>query len=399
MLLVACCGGGCYSSGSTTLPVSRDTPMALVLPDMEEKPTVRGQRPETEGLPQTPPLSPPSGQVVPVTARKAPPMPGAPPDNRYRATVRAWVNGRPIFDQEVMSSYYADRKALTQIYSLPPDERSAALTKHFNQQLNKLIETELIYQDALAKIDKNARLLDKLKTAANKEFDKELGVMMRESKVKSLEQFRAVLAKFDLTLEGMRRDREKNFIAMEYMRTRIYPHVAKIGHKQIRDYYDQHQNEFRTVDKVKWQDVFIAVSPERPTLADARRHAEQLMARLQRGEGFEKLLPYDEGDSWKYRNGHGNGERRGEVKPPELEQYLFLMRDGEVGPLVEMSTGVHLFRLVKRDFAGQLPFDEQVQTRINAKLKSDVAEREYRRIIRELRERADVQIEAQAGER
>jgi parvulin-like peptidyl-prolyl isomerase len=168
--------------------------------------------------------------------------------------------------------------------------------------------------------------------------------------------------------------------------------VQRVGPEMIKEWYDQHPNEFRTVDKVKWQDIFIATANHGPA-AQARHVAEEILERVRRGEKFDNCLQLDEGDSWSYRKGEGNGQRRGEIKPPELEPYLFGMKDGQVGSLVELSTGYHVFRLLKREVAGQLPLDDKLQLSISQKLKNEIAEREYKRIIKELKERAVIVIE------
>jgi len=102
------------------------------------------------------------------------------------------------------------------------------------------------------------------------------------------------------------------------------------------------------------QDVFIAVGPKYPTPADAKRFAEDLIARCRTAEDFAKVLAYDDGDS-KFRGGEGLGQRRGEIRPPELEPMLFQMREGQIGPVFELPTGVHVFRVMKREYAGQMP--------------------------------------------
>jgi hypothetical protein len=144
------------------------------------------------------------------------------------------------------------------------------------------------------------------------------------------------------------------------------------------------------VDSVKWQDLFIAKGPKHRTLADARAFGEQLVLRLRRGEDFKKLMEFDDGDS-NYRSGFGNGQRRGEIKPTELEPYLFRMHDGDVGPVVELSTGVHVFRLVKREYAGQMPFSDTVQATIRSKLKNEIADRVTKHILKELRSKAIIE--------
>jgi parvulin-like peptidyl-prolyl isomerase len=146
------------------------------------------------------------------------------------------------------------------------------------------------------------------------------------------------------------------------------------------------------VDRVKWQNVFVAVGPKHPTPADARRFAEELIAKCRTHDDFAKLVEYDDGDS-KFRGGEGFGQRKGEIKPAELESYLFKMKDGQIGPPVELATGVHIFRLLKREHAGQVPLDEKTQKSIRKKLEGQIADREYKRVVRELRSRAVVRIE------
>jgi parvulin-like peptidyl-prolyl isomerase len=71
---------------------------------------------------------------------------------------------------------------------------------------------------------------------------------------------------------------------------------------------------------------------------------------------------------------------------------LFRLRDGEVGPLVELETGFHVVRLVKRQHAGVLPFDSKVQTQIRDKLKGEIFQLEMKRIVRELKRKAVIEI-------
>jgi parvulin-like peptidyl-prolyl isomerase len=99
---------------------------------------------------------------------------------------------------------------------------------------------------------------------------------------------------------------------------------------------------------------------------------------------------YDDGDS-KYRNGEGYGHRRGEIRPPEAESVLFDLRDGQVGPLIELANGFHVIRLVHRDYAGRMSLDEKVQTRIRDKLKEETMSREYKSFVNKLRAKATIQ--------
>src|SRR5262249_2823530 len=153
-----------------------------------------------------------------------------------------------------------------------------------------------------------------------------------------------------------------SFMATEYMRNRIFPAIERIGHEQIRKYYERHPEEFQVADSVTWQDVFLDAS-RYPSRGEAHRFAVELIAKAKTGVDFRQLVTqYDQGNS-SYLNGEGYGHRRGEIKPAEAEAILFNMHEGDLG-LVELTNGYHVVRLVKREHAGLKPLDDKTQTAI-----------------------------------
>ena len=102
-------------------------------------------------------------------------------------------------------------------------------------------------------------------------------------------------------------------------------------------------------------------------------------------------MVYNEGDS-RGRKGEGLGNLKGQIFPAELEPVVFSLKQDEIGPVVVFPSGVHLIRVVKREYAGQMPLDEPTQTAIKNKLENLLTEREYRRLVRELRGRSVVKI-------
>jgi parvulin-like peptidyl-prolyl isomerase len=320
-----------------------------------------------------------------------------PPDGRFTVRRRAMVNEVAILDDEVRNAAYP---YLLETLSLPEPQRTARQTEIFTRELDQLIEREVILQDAIAKLTAKGvgqKYLDKLKAAATKEFDKQVRAMKERAKVHSDEELKAFLARQGLTLEAIRRQLERNFMAMEYMKSRVYPMTDIVNFEMVREYYNQHPEEFQRVDSVKWQDICVGIGPKHPTREDARRCAAGLVARARAGEDFAALsAQFDEGDSALYRNGEGYGQRRGEIKPPEVEAVLFQMHDGDVAEPVEVFNGFHVVRLVKREYAGLMDFDQKVQAQIKGKLKSDIASREFKRIVKDLKSRATIVIDTEA---
>jgi peptidyl-prolyl cis-trans isomerase SurA len=305
--------------------------------------------------------------------------------------VRAWVNGKPIFDEDIYAIIYPALQHL-HAQSMPESERARKQADLFKTILEQFIDRELLYQDAIRKIEAaNPKAMKKLKEVAKKEFEKEVQKKRRDAKITE-ETFQEVLRRQGMTMAAWERMEERKFIANEYLISRIHGYL-KPSREDLWEYYETHLNEFQRLDSVDWQDLFIAAdTPKHPSREAARRRAEELAYRLKKGEPFANLLQYDDGLAH-LRQGEGFGKRRGEIQPPEVEKYLFAMRDGEVSPPIEISTGFHIVRLVKREQAGQIPFNEETQRLIANKLRNEIFEREAKRILHDLRSRAIIEIE------
>jgi parvulin-like peptidyl-prolyl isomerase len=357
--------GGCETShpGATALkPAAADGP-------------ARAQKPEES--PSRPPRLTPLAEMEPERSIDGVKISRA-------ASIRAVVNGEAILDEEVKAASY---QALLGAQSLTEQ------TEILNQALNQLIDREVVLQDAIAKLTRGpgGKFLDKLKDAAHKEFEQQwLRRMMKGNNIKSEEEFKNFLRAHQMSLEMIRRQWERNFMTMEYARHLIEPHLARIGHTQIVEYYEKHPEQFQVPETIKWQDLFVAAG-QHPSRDAARQFAETLAARARQGEDFVRLVNvFDNGDS-RFRNGAGIGSKRGEIKPPEAEPVLFGLPDGGVA-LVELPTGYHIVRVVKRQEAGPVPFDEKTQKRIKDKLRGEVFDREMKRIVNDLKRKAVIEI-------
>jgi parvulin-like peptidyl-prolyl isomerase len=334
----------------------------------------RSQKPEADAL-KTP---------------EAPPLPTAPPADLVTGTpaarVGATVNNEAILNEEVLAGAFQE---LMNARDLSEPERSQRRAEIWNQSLNQLIEREVVLQDAFAKLKKASKSqVEKLTTEAGEEFDKTvLRGWMKRANIKTEEEFRAMLKTQGISLDMLRRQWERNFMMMEYLRSRVHPYLDQIGPRQILEYYDKHPEEFQRPDAVQWQDIFVLADDKFSTRAEAHHLAEQLAERARGGEDFAKLAEkYDNGDS-SFRKGEGIGTKRGEIKPSEAENVLFQLKDGETA-VVELEKGFHVVRLVKRDYAGQTPFDVKTQKQIKDKLTNEIGQVEIKRIVNKLKREA-----------
>jgi peptidyl-prolyl cis-trans isomerase C len=296
----------------------------------------------------------------------------------------------PIFDQELREAMVFRMGELVQV---PESNRATEFQLMTSRELDRLIERELVLQDAINKIKeiKRPQLLDQLKTEAAKEADKRLKDIKTATKMATDADFANYLVQQGLSVEGLRRQTERNFMMTEYIRNIIFPTVKNISLVRVRDYYDEHPGEFAVLDRVKWLDIFVDASRFADGAA-ARQHAEMIIQRARAGEDFLALAKqFDNGDSV-LRNGEGLGQKRGEIKPPVAEETLFQLKVGEVGPTIDLGFGFHVVKVVEREYAGKEPFDEKCQAKVRMKLEGYIAEREYKRIVDDLKRSATIVV-------
>jgi parvulin-like peptidyl-prolyl isomerase len=304
--------------------------------------------------------------------------------------LRATVNGIPILDDEVRE---AMAQYVGELIQAPEAVRPQLQQQIYERELQRLIEREMVLEEAIRRIKDagKGQIMQELQKEATKEADKRLRDIKAAVKAKSDDEFKAMLQTQGLTVGGMRRQYERNFMMMEYVRNMVYPIVNRISLQQVRDYYEQHPAEFTTEDAVTWQDIFIDGS-RFPTPAAARQYAEQVRALAAAGQDFPTLAKqYDHGDSH-LRNGAGLGRKRGEVVPQQVEPAVWALKAGEVGPVIDLGFGYHIVRVAERQYAGPKPFDVPCQADIRKKLQSQIADREYKRIVDELKKKATVVV-------
>jgi hypothetical protein len=308
----------------------------------------------------------------------------------HGARIRAVVNGDPILEEEVYAAAYQNL--------VRPGITEAQKAEILNAKLNELIDRELVLQDCAARLGvKGKKFLNQLETAARKEFDKQwLQPMMRANKYTDEMAFKKFLRENGMPLEVIKRQWERNFMAMEYLRHRVEPHLMRINIEQAQEYYDKHTEDYRVEDVARWQDIFIATARHNNDAAAARRFAESLRARVQQGEDFARLAQeFDNGESHLRKDAEGEGQKRGEVRPREVEPVVFALKEGGVGALVEIPTGFHIVRLLERTHAGQKPFDAKLQKEIRERLRMEIYTREMKRAVSDLKRKAIIDVAQQ----
>ena len=122
---------------------------------------------------------------------------------------------------------------------------------------------------------------------------------------------------------------------------------VRVTDKEVRDYYDQHQNEFTTTSRIRASHILVKTEAE----------AEKVLERLKRGEKFENIAREVSIDSESARNGGDIGYfSRGQIVP-EFEKAAESMKIGEISGPVRTRFGYHIIKITDKKTGPVAEFD------------------------------------------
>lgn len=364
----------------------------------------RAQSPQTEPVPGGPvapvlpapqaPTAVPASYTPPPTTAAAAALAGDP-----RIKVVAVVGLRnTITDQEVWEAARQRVQEYINVVDGPKGQQTvvrddAKAKEIYNDELRRIVERELVLDEMEAKLKKagKAAVMEQIKEYAGSMADRRVQAFKNRSKAKSDDDFRAVLALQGLTPAVIRRQLERQIMADEYVRNSLKERGKTIGIGDIRRYYDEHPDEFTRPALAVWQHIFVSAA-RFPSREAARQHAEKVRAEAARGVDFVALCKAHDHGFASLQKGEGTGNKKGEIRPAEVEPVVFSTANNTVGPLVETPTGYHVVKVVAREDAGRLPYTQQVQDDIREKLMRKLQEAEYQRIVGELWQRGVVRF-------
>jgi hypothetical protein len=142
------------------------------------------------------------------------------PAATHGARVAATVNGEAILSEEVYAAAYL---SLPNVHHLAVPDRAQGITAIWRKTLDRVIEREVILQKALPALKaRNAQLMEKLQEVAANEFGRRWVKTARNSAgLKDDEELRASLRGQGTSLDAVRRQWERDFMAEEYLFSRV----------------------------------------------------------------------------------------------------------------------------------------------------------------------------------
>jgi peptidyl-prolyl cis-trans isomerase C len=160
---------------------------------------------------------------------------------------------------------------------------------------------------------------------------------------------------------------------------------AKADTKEVRDFYDKHQDEFKTGLEVRASHVLVSTEAE----------AKDILKRVLKKESFSELAK-------KFSKDKGSAKKGGDLgffgrgrMVPEFEKVAFSLEPGEVSNPVKSQFGYHIIQVTDRK-EGKLRDFEEVKASVERRLTVEKQKTLFESYIRKLQE--DSKIETYEAE-
>lgn len=230
------------------------------------------------------------------------------------------------------------------------------------QLLDRLIDQKLIEQAAK----------EKGVTATEEQVRERLDEMKHQFGGEA--SFQTYLAQFGITEEMLERD-----IRNQLLVEGILGPEMEISEKEMKEYFENNQDYLGEPEQVKARHILV----------ETEEQANEVLAKLERGESFEALAEQYSTDEASKANGGDLGYfGRGEMVA-EFEEVAFSLKPGETSRPVKTQFGYHIIRVEDHKEAKPAVYEEK-KDEIETTLRQQKINEEMATWLNELREKADV---------
>jgi hypothetical protein len=376
--------------GTGNMPMA---PMSPAPPTATEQPyhSSAPQRPEQSSRPPSWPSSPPadSSPWVPPDQRQGNPSSPAPqPLGEKVLCDGAVIAGRVGTEVILMSDV---ERAINQLIEKNKDKLSAADIEAQRPYLAKpalrgCIESKLIYLDAKRTIpaegwtDVNEKLA--------KEFENnELEKMMKQSGVATRQELDQKLRALGSSVEREKKAFCERTLAQLWVRQQI-KRDEEITYDQMVTYYHQHQDEFTTPARAKWEELMVRFD-KHPNKAAAYDAIARLGNQVLGGAPLAEVAKAASDGPSAAEGGQRRWTTKGSLVCGELDRALFELPVGRLSPIIEGPTGFHIIRVLEREDVRVAPFLE-AQVDIREKIVHQRTEKQFREYMAKLEARIPI---------
>ncbi len=245
--------------------------------------------------------------------------------------------------------------------------------------LNDIIETELLYREALKQgIKPSEEAIEAVIQQNIRQFGSE-------------EKMNKAMEARGLTLDILRDKIRKHDMAAALLKELAAQ--STYTDEELQKYYEENRAKYRRPDAVQLYHILISVDPgaSEEIWQEKKKLAEELLAKIREGEDFGSIAYTYSDDPYKFKNGDLGFVHRGRLSPRELEDVAFSLKNGEVSGVIRTIHGFHILKAGERK-PGEIKSFDEVKSMLKKELEKARYESKKKALIDRLKREYPVEI-------
>ncbi len=155
----------------------------------------------------------------------------------------------------------------------------------------------------------------------------------------------------------------------------------KLSDDDLKKVYEQYKEKFKTDEQIRASHILVK----------DEKTAQEVLAKLKKGEAFADLAKKYSADSTAEKGGDLGWFDKGKMVP-EFDKAAFALKDGETSGIVKSNFGYHIIKAVGRRPAGYAPFEE-VKEQIKAAILPSKQQEVFQKVKADLKKNAKIEIQ------
>lgn len=256
--------------------------------------------------------------------------------------------------------------------------------------------TPVLLNDAIDELLLLQRARDLGVEFSEEAFQEALGNLKTQNNLTD-EQFAIALRQEGLTLDQLRQNFERSYMAQGVQQIEIYPRL-QITDEELRQYYRSNAQEFMQPETVMLREIFMEVATQvrdnQTVFNVAQQEAVQAKMkaaheRILKGEDFATLAAELSESPSKANGGLIGPVDVGQIAPA-MAEVIKALKPGDMSEPVRTSRGYQMLQLQSRTESAPLPFGE-VRQQILQKIRLERVDAETDRYLDTLRGQAEIE--------
>lgn len=303
------------------------------------------------------------------------------------ARVIALVAGQPIFEADLLLQI--NEIIETRAADAPDSIKKQMIEKGIRELLPRILEQKMMYHQAISALPDPSRI-ESIKEDLYKQMDtKQLPTILKKYQVNNLSQLDARLRSLGSSWRAMKEQVAEQEIA-KFGVTSMISVDQEIGHSQLWKRYVKDRSEYKIEEQVRFEQLMISFS-KTPNRDEAWSRIAKMGDEVVYGARFIDVAKKQSDGFFASKGGQYGWTKRNDLTNKTLVKKIFSSPVGKLGDIFESNQGFHIIRVIERQDAGFVPFEE-AQEKIREKILTERQSDAIKKVIKQIKSKVPYEI-------